>query len=196
MVTMRATDAINDFIRQMNKQSTVFLEKKLADLIYIAQVEDVQYDDTLALNFVKVTKLHNGESVDYVKIGGIGLGNYSGLIKVPRINDFGLVIEVNGEPFWVTNVLDIYTANPDKLPDIREAFILQNKEAGSFQIFTKNDNVAITTQDGGKIIFLKGGGFKLFDKNNYGIESDGDGNVTIRGQTVNHTQTAGEFKIE
>lgn len=193
---MRYKDSINEFIRLSQKQSDLFLEKKLADLIYIGQVEDVQYDITLNLNFVKVTKLHNGESVEYVKIGGIGQGNYSGIIKTPKRNDFGLVIEVNGEPFWVMNVLDVYTATPDRQPDIRDSLIIQNKEAGSFIISTKNDNIAITTQTGGKVIFKKDGSFKLFDKNNYGIESDGNGNITIRGTTINHTQTAGSFDID
>lgn len=193
---MRYKDSINEFIRLSQKQSDLFLEKKLADLIYIGQVEDVQYDTTLNLNFVKVTKLHNGESVEYVKIGGIGQGNYSGIIKTPKINDFGLVIEVNGEPFWVMNVLDVYTTNPDRQPNIRDSLIIQNKEAGSFQIFTKNDNIVITTHTGAKVIFKKDGSFKLYDKDNYGIESDGSGNITIRGTTINHTQTAGTFNID
>lgn len=193
---MKTTDYINDFIRNLNNQNQRFLEKKLADAIYIGQVEDVQYDNTLSLNFLKITKLHNGESVEYVKIGGIGLSNYAGIIKTPKENDFGLVIEVNGEPFWVMNVLDVYTATPDKQPDIRDSMIVQNKEGGSFQVFTKQDNVVVTTQDGGKIIFIKGGGFKLFDKDNFGIESDGAGNITIRGTNINHTQTAGTFDIE
>ena len=193
---MKYKDSINQFIGQMDKKNKLYLEKKLADLIYIAQVEDVQFDNTLNLNFIKATKLHNGESVENIKVTGIGLSNYSGIIKLPKINQFGLVIEVNGEPFWVLNVLDVYTDFADKQPDIKDSLIIQNKEAGSFQVFTKKDNIALTTQDGGKIIFLKGGGFKLVDALGHGIESDGNGNITISGLTVNHTQTPINFEIE
>ena len=196
MVIMKFKDQINEFIREMKKLNQRYIDKKQAELIYIAQVEDVQFDNTLNLNFIKATKLHNGESVENIKMSGIGLGNYSGLIKLPKLNDFGIVIEVAGEPFWVVNILDVYTENPDRQPNLKESMIIQNKEAGSFVLFSKDDNITITTQDGGKIIFKKGKGFTLIDKIGHGLSSDGEGNITISGKNINFTQTPINFDIE
>jgi len=193
----RMKDEINDFMRLFRRDMDRFMEGKLARFLYVGQVEDIVFDDTMQMYKLKVTRLHDGESVDNVKLSGVGLGNYAGIYKVPKRNDFGIVISLMGEPFWVANVYDVYTENPDRTIKAKESMLIQNKEAGSFYISTKNDNIAITTKEGGKIIFLKdGGGFKLFDKDNYGIESDGNGNITIRGNTIDHTQTKGVFDID
>jgi hypothetical protein len=139
-----------------------------------------------------------------VPILGMGMGHYKGILKFPEVDDLVLVAFLGGtslKPIVLGTLLDSFTQSPDGVIQINanELFITQ-KTYGSI-IFIKADNtiemrVPDSTGDltkGARMRLSPDGSWKLFNKDNYGIECDSSGNVTIRGVTVNHTQTAGTF---
>lgn len=139
-----------------------------------------------------------------VPILGIGMGHYKGVFKFPEVDDLVLIAFLGGgsvQPIVLGTLIDAYTQNPDGVVQINdnELFITQ-KTYGSI-IFIKSDNtIDIKVPDssgdltkGARMKLSPDGSFKLFNKDNYGIECDSSGNVTIRGVTINHTNTAGTF---
>lgn len=55
------------------------------------------------------------------------------------------------------------------------------------EFFTQKDRRLIPSKN--ETIIKSNAGFKLLNKEGYGIECDESGNITIRGLTINHTQT-------
>jgi len=148
----------------------------------------------------------NFKQLEYknVPILGIGMGHYKGIFKFPEVDDLVLVAFLGGtslQPVMLGSLIDTYTQNPDGVIRINtnELFITQ-KTYGSI-IFIKADNtieikVPDSTGDltkGARMKLSPDGSFKVFNKDNYGIECDSSGNITIRGVTVNHTTTPGTF---
>jgi len=105
------------------------------------------------------------------------------------------------KPFILGTLFDYITQNPDSVPQIKlnELLIVQ-QENGSIILMKDNNDVLIRSADlsgnfdnGARIRINADGSFKLFNKGNYGIECDASGNITIRGVTVNATQTPGTW---
>lgn len=139
-----------------------------------------------------------------VPIAGIGLGHFKGIYKLPSVDDLVLVSflgDTDLRPVVVGTLLDNFTQSPDSPVVIQEnELFMTNKTFGSI-IFIKNNNtIEMRVPDssgdltaGARIRLSPDGSFKLFNKGNYGIECDSSGNVTIRGVTINNTNSAGTF---
>jgi len=73
----------------------------------------------------------------------------------------------------------------------KDEMLLVNKAWGSHIRFLTDDMIIIKTKSGSKIKLNETTGeFKVFDKNNYGFQCDGNGNINIYGNvTFNGTVT-------
>ena len=132
---------------------------------------------------------------------GVGFGHRKGILKHPNVGDLVLVTFMDTKPFILGTLFDYITQNPDSVPQIKlnELLIVQ-QENGSIILMKDNNDVLIRSADlsgnfdnGARIRINADGSFKLFNKGNYGIECDASGNITIRGVTVNATQTPGTW---
>ena len=148
----------------------------------------------------------NFKQLEYknVPILGIGMGHYKGIFKFPEVDDLVLVAFLGGtslQPVMLGSLIDTYTQNPDGVVRINTNELLITQKTYGSIIFIKADNsieikVPDSTGDltkGARMKLSPDGSFKLFNKDNYGIETDAAGNVTIRGVTINSTQTPGTF---
>ena len=142
-----------------------------------------------------IKDLNQNKQFSEVPITGTGLGNLRGIYKTLKTGDFVVVgwLDKN-TPIILGSVSDFFTQSPDNIPVIDEdEMIMVAKEKGALIYFDKNNNIIVRSVDssgaisgGARFKLSPDGSFKLFDKENYGIESDGSGNVTIYGDlTIN-----------
>lgn len=179
------TKMLMDAIRQVNKQSKTILERFMSKYIFKIQVTDIDVDDNKTL--ISGVALVNSREFSDIKLSGINIGNGRGIISFPKIGDICLVLNLFGEYIYLASIYDEVTRIPDNQVVInKESMIFINKSYGSYIHFNDSDDIIITTKTGAKVKLLKDGTFKLFDKNNYGIQSDGNGNVTIYGDLTIH----------
>ncbi len=140
-------------------------------------------------------------TLDDVSMIGIGLGHMKGIMKYPNVGDFVLVAFMGEQPFILGTVFDFFSEPKDSIPLVKldELLIIQ-KERGSLILMKDNNDVVVRASDengnfdnGARLRINHDGSFKLFNKENYGIEVDKDGNMLLRGQTINATQQPGEW---
>jgi len=162
-------------------------EKYLSRIIFVAQVTSLSKAKNNEY-IIKIRRLSDGVEMDNVRIVGLGIGNARGIVKYPQIDDLGIVVSLFGERFWLGNISDIYSKQWDQFPDLKEGLLIQSQEAGSYIIFTNNDNIEIKHKDGMKIIF-KNSYIRIINKDKYGIEVTSDGKVNIYGTEVNFHNT-------
>jgi len=140
-------------------------------------------------------------SLDDVPIAGIGLGHMKGVIKYPNVGDFVLVNFQGSKPYIIGTVFDDFADPKDSVPLIKlDELIIVQKEKGSMILMKNTNDIILKAADstgdlnaGGKLRLNADGSFKLFNKEGYGIEVDNAGNMTLRGVTINATQTPGTF---
>lgn len=140
-------------------------------------------------------------TLDNVPMVGIGLGNMKGILKYPNVGDMVLVGFMDKQPIILGTVYDYFSQKPDGIPLIKlNELIIVQKEKGSIILMKENNDVLIRACDingvidnGAKIRINADGSFKLFNKTNHGIEVDINGNMIIRGVTINATQTPGTW---
>jgi len=140
-------------------------------------------------------------SLDDVPMIGLGLGHGKGIIKYPNVGDFVLIAFQGTRPFIIGTVFDDFADPKDSVPLIKlDELIMVQKEKGSMFLMKENNDILLKSADstgnlnaGGKLRLNADGSFKLFNKDGYGIEVDSAGNMTLRGVTINGTQTPGTF---
>ena len=145
---------------------------------------------------VNIKRITQTESFDNVEIMGVGLGNGKGQIKMPNINDVVLVAFLPNSvtPVVLGTLFDTYSSVKDTKLDVRtNEYFVNNKANGGYIHIDDNNNIKLISYNGAKVRLNNDGSFKLFNKDNYGIECDDSGNITIRGVAINHTQTPGDF---
>lgn len=142
---------------------------------------------------IKDTK--TGNVYSNVLISGIGLGNLKGVYNTINVGDYVIVGWLGKtKPIILGTINDYINQIDDNIPLIKEdEMILISQEAGAFIIFKADNTIVIKTKDGSKIRLNNSGHFKLFNKDNYGIECDVDGNLILRGVTISSTNTTGDF---
>lgn len=143
-----------------------------------------------------IERLNITGSYTNVFISSIGLGNVKGLMMLPSINDIVIAgfIQDSEQPVILGTLFDTFTNTPDNIPQIKQdEMLLIPKPNGSY-IFIRDDNSIILKTETSKAKF-NSDGFKIFNKDNYGIECDSEGEVTIRDSsgTITTTSTPGDF---
>jgi len=179
------------------------IDKEISKLraITIWKVTDIQ-PATYSCNIRDL----NWKQIEYknVPMMGFGLGNFKGLIKLPEVDDLVVVMFLGGSdpvPIIIGSVFDVFTANPDNIPIIAQnEVLLANKSLGSIIFISSSNEITLKVSDatgnidgGARIKLSPDGSFKVFTKDNYGIEVDASGNMELRGVTINHTQNPGTF---
>jgi len=133
-----------------------------------------------------------------VKISGTGLGNFKGLMKLPSTGDLVLVGFISGtsnEPIIINTIFSESVLSSQAKPLVKDnQLLITNQEKGAYINLDENNNIIVRSVDsiGEKQSLLKlsnDGSLSILNKGGYGFECDKDGNITIRGVTVNYTQT-------
>jgi len=138
-----------------------------------------------------------------VPVVGTGLGNLKGVIAHPEVGDLVLVgwLDTTSTPIVFGSIMDNFSQKPDSAPLIkRQELFLTNKQAGGIIYMMQDNSIVARAADaagnlanGARLMIKPDGSFKLFNKDNFGIEVDSGGNMTLRGVTINHVQTPGSF---
>jgi len=135
---------------------------------------------------------------DRVKIMGMGLGNFKGVMKLPSRDDYVVVGFFGGKsntPVVLGTLFAQSNINAQAIPTVKDnQLLLINKEKGSYINLDEDNNIILRNVDNSgnklnKIKLSNDGSFEVMNKDGYGIECDEDGNITMRGTTVNFTQT-------
>jgi len=178
-------DLIDDQLRRI-KHTQVFVVTGINESDYTCNIKH----PTRALQF------------DRVPLISPTLGHNKGIMCLPSVGDWVLITWLGGvqeRPFILGCIFDDFTQGQDNIPQIKEGqMLLCPQEAGSFISINPDHSVVIKTVDdnnnpanGAKIKLYPDGSFKMFNKENFGIEIDKDGNMTLRGTTINATQNPG-----
>lgn len=140
---------------------------------------------------------------DNVPLLGLGLGNQRGVATLPKVDDWVMLIFLGGNnttPFVAGTVYDSFSQTPDNLPPLEEgALLVTVQEGGTFVYLAPNGDYIVRTKgsngytNGSRFRLNTDGSFKIQNGGGYGLECDSAGNVTIRGVTVNATQTPGTW---
>jgi len=182
----------NEFIQRIKADINDRIEKAITNLFFKVRVTDIIEDE--GKKYITGGRIENSEQINRIKLTGIAVGNGRGVISLPRAGDVIVVMSLFGEYFYVTSVYDEYSQSADnQIPVNENELMIVNKSWGSFVKMDASDNIILNTFDGAKIRVNKDGSFKMYNKDNYGIESNANGDITIRGKTVNHTQTPGQW---
>lgn len=183
---------VQDVIAKMNTGVSIWL---------VTDIQSKGADGYITQYQCQIKHLNFKYTLDNVPIAGVGLGNNKGILKYPSIGDFVLVAFQDKNPFIIGTIPDYFSQKPDNIPLIREdELIIVPKEKGSIVLFQQNNDLIIRIADengdvsrGSRVKLSHDGSLKLFNKDNYGIEVDASGNMTLRGVTINSTQTPGVF---
>jgi hypothetical protein len=152
-------------------------------------------DGKIQKNTGGIKDIKKGTIYSDVFIIGNGLGNLRGIYNSINVGDFVIVGWLGKtKPVILGTINDYVSQIQDNIPQIKEdEMILVSKEKGSYIILKSNGDIVLNTITGSKIRLSNTGHFKVFNKDNYGIECDVDGNLVLRGVTINSTNTAGDF---
>lgn len=139
-----------------------FVDTKIKEALkkYIDLFEVIEYNESNGK--VKIRKIHEKtEVIIEVLDTSIGLGDKKQITTGYAPGDILLVMELKGAKFILGSLYNDFFQGKDRklIPEENEIIIKSNK------------------------------GFKLLNKEGYGIVCDENGNITIRGNTIKHTQT-------
>lgn len=169
------------YIKDLKKVLNEIIDDKLESMKGLDFYVVTGVNDDLTCN---IKKLNVNQQYDNVKIVGTGLGNLKGQIKLPDVNDIVIVsfIQNSEQPVILGSVFDTLTNTPDtKLTISSSEYFVNNKANGSFLLIDDENTITLRTPNGAKLRLKDDGEFKLFDGNDYGVQSDGSGNITIYG---------------
>lgn len=138
-------------------------------------------------------------SLDDVPFAGIGFGHMKGIIKYPNVGDLVLVAFMDKQPYVLGTIFDYFAEPVDSVPLVKlDELMIVQKEKGSLILMQDNNDIILRASDesgdfnnGARIRINHDGSFKLFNKDNYGVECDKDGNLTFRGVSINATKDNG-----
>ena len=168
---------------------------KPLEVMLFTGYSDVDEQKRITSNKGNIKEIFSNIAFKGVQILGLGLGNYRGVYCPIKTDELVLVgwLDTN-TPVILGSVNDYINQIQDSIPRIKEdEIVIAPKSLGSV-IYIKDDgSITLKTKDGSKLRLNNNGHFKLFNKNNFGIECDQDGNLILRGVTITSTNLAGEF---
>ena len=162
------------------------IQEEIEDTVKGIDLFSVTEVDTETLTCT-VKRLNMNQRYENVQIASLGIGNLKGSFMLPAVDDIVLVtfIQNSETPVIIGSIFDKYTNEPDNLPDVREdEYLISNQPNGAYIQLRDDNTITVKSVEGAKVRLKQSGGFKLFDKNNYGIESDGEGNISIFGDVT------------
>lgn len=180
-MTLRHIRGFKDELKKFI-QKTIESELMLSDIFIVTGV-----NDDLTCN---IKKLNLNIQYDNVEVLGLGKGHLKGQILLPEVGDLVFVEYINNSvPIILGGLSNNYVSSKDVSPSVYpQEYFVTNKANGGF-IFIQEDNSIKIISSGSKLKLNTDGSFKLFNKDNYGIECDSDGNVTIRDSSGSVTTT-------
>ena len=184
---LEALKSLKASIKDIMREEIIKL--KSMDLFVVTGVNE----ESLTVN---IKRFNVNESYDDVELLGLGLGHGKGQIKLPEVNDVVLVTFVanSQKPIILGTLFDVYSSVKDTKIDVKlEEYFVNNKLNGSYLFIDENNNIIFKTPNGAKIRLNEDGSFKLYNKDNYGIDIDSSGNLVLRGVSIEHTQTPGPW---
>lgn len=164
-----ASDIVNltDFLRQIED----IIKDKINNYVDLYRVESFNK----AKYTVTLTSLYTDEKIEDVFLTSISLGNEKGIVHGYESGDIVVVMTINKEYFVLGTVHNTLGLPQDEKIEVDE---------GSY-IFQ--------TEGGAKLKLQKDGSFKLFNSSNYGIECSSSGALTLRGVSIDMTDSPGDF---
>lgn len=172
----------------------------------------VDEEKKMLKNKGNIASFQTEESYSNVPIMTFSAGHLKGLYVTYRPNDLVLVGWLDKtSPIILGGINDDFTLSKDIVPALKESeALISPKSAGSYLIIKDNNTIKlnntlggnITIDDTGTMVFTPtgakiriniDGSFKIYNKDNYGIDCDASGTLTLRGTTINHTQTVGTW---
>jgi hypothetical protein len=125
---------------------------------------------------ISIKRPYEKTEFDNVLIGGVGLGNNKGVIIGYEVGEYVLVLDMMGQYVIVCSINNIFFPNKKDI-----------------QIWPLTKEIIIQTNALSRIKLKADGSFKLYNRENYGIECDANGNLILRGKTIKHTKTVGTW---
>jgi len=187
---------LNNFFTEL-KNVIIEQVKKNSSTLRIFQVTDVSSkDNSERVDTFSANIKDPNSSIQYnnVPMIGINLGNLKGIISYPNKNDFVVVGWLDNEPVIIGTIFDFFSQSIDNIPLIKQnEMIIVSKEAGQYIYMNSDGDIIMKTPSGGKFKIKNDGSFKLFTKDNYGIEGTKTGDINIyTGNAVIISGTGGE----
>jgi len=145
---------------------------------------------------INIKELNLIKSYNNVQMLGQGFGNFKGQIKLPAVNDIVLVsfITESETPIIMGTLFDIYSTTKDGRFSIKSnEYFVNGQTNGAFILIDEDNNIILRTPNGSKIKLNEDGSFKLFNKDNYGIEVSSTGVMTLRRTSQVETTTQGTW---
>ena len=155
--------------------------------LQIFKVTDVPYKTSGKITQAKLNIKHPNSGLQYddVPMMGTGLGHLKGVYMYPSVDDFVIVGFLGDQPIVLGSVNDFFTQTPDSVPQIEEnEVIVVGKEKGQYIYLNNSGDILIKTVNGAKIKITEDNTFKIFNADDYGIECDASGDVTVYSNTV------------
>jgi hypothetical protein len=173
------------------KRAMKEVSKKISSLdIYQVTVVNVETQT------YTIKQLNFNKTFENVEVIGLGLGHGKGQLMLLDVNDLVLVgfLMDSLTPYILGNVFNNFMAEPDYKISIQPGeYFITNKTNGAYILIDKDNQVKIKTSTGNGIKLYGDGSFKLLNHDGYGIECDKNGTLTLRGLSINHTQTSGNL---
>lgn len=180
---------IKEVIRGLKKMIIERIEKATTNLFIKVQVKEVYETDGRL--YIRANSLHNDEELFDVKLLSHGLGHARGIIAYPKPKDFGVIINILGEQFYIGSTHDDFTKFPDtQIPLSKDSMFLINNSFGSYICLHENNDIILKSKNGSKIKLGNDGSLKLFNKDNFGLDIDKDGNVLLRGANASGSSSS------
>ena len=189
----------------MAKIINQFVKQKMSEMIAI----DIGYVESVNTNGIESTDYmitvnvpDKNLSLENVPVLTNYVDDDAGHMVVPKIGQLCIVGFLSGQTedvvclgfirrTYSAEIVDKVTGKIS-LSAVKEA--MQTGVADTnYKIRTVGRDIIFECKDGSKIRLNDDGSFKLFNKDNYGIEVDASGNMTLRGVSINATQSPGSW---
>lgn len=170
-------------------------ERPSLDIYEVTDVPEKNESGQVVKYTVNIKHLNKNVQYNDVAVLGVGIGNLKGIYKPLKQNDLVVVGWFDKyTPVVIGSISDYFSQTPDNIPLIKDdEMLIVAKTKGAIIYLTEDNSIIIRSVDssgdlanGSKIKLSPDGSFKVFDKGNYGITSDGNGNIDIFGDVTIH----------